>query len=172
MILAPMRFCGYTWKYNPHTIKILSKKEIKENKIPFSDSVIQNFGRIARVIKGEGCIFGSDCFARYDELWRIYSSNKRGILSVPDFAVMEAEFVSLEIIGEPTDKLIKYSFVFTEIMNTKRNRFIHTEHITKSAENFFTIANLYDISVDRLMTLNPEHKNPFDIYEGDVIMLC
>jgi hypothetical protein len=175
MILAPMRFGGYTWEYNPHTIKILSEKEIIENKIPYANNVIQNFGRMSRVVKGEGYIYGSSCFAQYDALWNIYKENKKGILSVPEFVVMEAEFYTLEIKGEPTDSLINYSFVFIEVMNSERNGKTNSpvsEHTIVEGQNLWTVGNIYNISVEKLLELNPNIKHPFDVEEGEQVQLC
>jgi hypothetical protein len=170
-----MRFNGHSWKYNPHTIKILSEKEIVENKIPYSSNVIQNFGRMARVIKGEGCLYGSDCFSQFDALWKIFRENKSGVLSIPEFAVMNGEFYSLEITGEPTDKMISYSFTFIEVMDKdreSREKSPATIHNTLQGQSLWTIANIYNLDVEALLSLNPQIKHPFDIEEGDKVKLC
>lgn len=172
MILSPMRFKGNIWQYNPQTIRLLSHKEIVENKIPYSDSILHNFGRIARIVKGEGCIYGDDCFARFDSMWKLYLKNTSGVLSVPEFVTMKAVFSSLEIVGEATDKLIGYTFTFIEDMDTENEIPVVETHRAIKGQSLWDVGNIYEIAVENLLKLNPDIKHPFDIKEGDEIRLC
>ncbi|MBQ9674122.1 MAG: LysM peptidoglycan-binding domain-containing protein [Ruminococcus sp.] len=172
MILSPMRFKGVTWQYNPHTINISCQKNMVENKIHLNDSILQNFGRNARVISGEGCMYGEDCFTRMAKLWKLYRSNESGLLMIPEFTAVRAMFSSLKIIGEPTDKLIKYSFSFTEIMETVREQILPDIHIVRFGENLWDISFNYSICVETLLKLNPNIRHPFSLSEGDEVRLC
>lgn len=172
MVISPMRYKEHIWNYNPEKIKILSKKEIIENKIPMADNIIQNFGRTARVITGEGSLFGNDCFSQFDELWHLYREESPGVLSVPEFVVMKAYFSDLTIIGEPTDKLITYSFLFTEVMDSEKVKSPVTVHIVSQGESLWDIANRYNVSVEDLLFLNGNIPNPFGINAGDEVKLC
>lgn len=172
MIISPMKFKDLIWNYNPEKIKILSEKEIVESKIPMSYSDIQNFGRMARVIKGEGSLFGSDCFSQFDKLWQVYREDTAGMLSIPEFAVMQAMFTSLYIVGEPTDSLITYSFTFTEIMGEEQEESFLTSHTVIEGESLWDVSNRYNIPIDELVALNPSVQNPFMLKKGDEVVLC
>ena len=172
MIISPMKFKDLIWNYNPEKIKILSEKEIVENKIPMSYSDIQNFGRMARVIKGEGSLFGSDCFSQFDRMWQVYRENTAGLLSIPEFAVMQAMFTSLHIVGESADNLITYSFTFTEVMGEEQENSLITNHTVTAEENLWDISNRYNIPIDELIALNPSVQNPFMLKQDDEVILC
>ena len=169
---ATMRFRNLSWRFNPHTVKITSKKDIVENHIPLGDNVVQSFGRSSRVITGEGCLYGADCFSQYRDLWKLYRENKIGVLSLPEFLVVNAHFTSLQIIGEPTDNLIKYIFTFTEIIERDREKSPVTEHTADGKENLWDIGYKYNISVEELLSLNTTIKHPFAIEKGFKVKLC
>lgn len=172
MVLSPMRYKSHTWNYNPSSIKLLSQKEVIQQKIPMADNVLQNFGRNARVITGKGYLVGEDCFSQYDEMWKLHCSRESGILSVPDFAVMRACFTHLEIVGEPTDKMITYSFTFVEEMDTQREKSPITFHIVEGNQSLWDIGYIHSVTVEELLRLNPQYKNPFDVKENDEVVLC
>ena len=94
------------------------------------------------------------------------------ILSIPEFTVMNAYFTSFSVIGEATDNLIRYSFTFTEVMDTTREKSPKTVHIASDGESLWDIAYKYDITVEKLLELNPELKHPFDVTEGLEVSIC
>lgn len=172
MILAPMRFAGYTWHYNPKTINITCKKNTVENKIHNSDSVVQCFGRTARIISGEGYIFGDDCFERMEELWNLYRNKTEGVLTVPEFAAVRAVFTDLKLVGDAKDKLIKYLFSFTEVMKTESMRSPLDTHTALNGESLWDVAYRYSLSVEKLLSLNPDLKDPYALTAGKQVNLC
>lgn len=172
MEISPMRFKSHTWNYNPEKIKILSQKEVVESIVPLDDNITESLGRNARVVTGEGCVFGENCFEEYYSIWDVFRDNTPGVLSIPEFAVMNAYFTSLSVIGEATDNLIRYSFTFTEVMDTTREKSPKTVHIASDGESLWDIAYKYDITVEMLLELNPELKHPFDVTEGLEVSIC
>lgn len=172
MEISPMRFKSHTWNYNPEKIKILSQKEVVESIVPLDDNITESLGRNARMVTGEGCVFGENCFEEYYSIWGVFRDNTPGVLSIPEFAVMNAYFTSLSVIGEATDNLIRYSFSFTEVMDTTREKSPKTVHIAGDGESLWDIAYKYDITVEKLLELNPEIKHPFDVDEGLEVSIC
>lgn len=172
MNIAKMSYKNQFWKYNPSTVKLLSTREIVEQKIPMSGNVIQNFGRNARVVTGEGYFFGEDCFLQYDNLWGLHKEETSGLLTIPKFAVMNCYFLNLEIIGEPKENLIKYKFTFLEDMDGCESRFVPSFHIVEKGESLWNISNKYNISVEELLSRNLWLKNPFSLVVGDKVILC
>lgn len=169
---SPMRFKNLTWNYNPHSIKITSKKSMFQGKIPDGDNILKSYGRDCIVIIGEGCFYGENAFDKYRELWKLFKENKAGILSVPEFVVVKAYFSSLEIIGEATDNLINYKFTFIEDINSDREKYKVTRHIAKDGESLWDVSYNYDISVEELLSLNPTLKHPFDLLPEFEVKLC
>lgn len=169
---SPMRFRNFSWKFNPHSIKISSKKDIAEEHMPYGDNILQSIGRNCAVITGEGSFFGKDCFEQYRKLWSLYRENKDGILSIPEFMVMKAHFSSLTIIGDPTDNLISYKFTFIEVMNSEREHLVFSIYQAKENESLWDVSYKFNISVEELLRLNPKIRHPFDVTTGDEVRLC
>lgn len=168
---AVMRFRNLTWRFNPHTVKISSKTDTSENHIPFGNNITESFGRNVRTVTGEGYLCGEDCFSQYRDLWKLYKENVSGILSLPEFLVMKAYFSSIEIIGEPSDNLIRYIFTFTEVIEDKSDP-LDTSCVALKNQSLWDISYIYNISVEELLALNTNLKHPFDLAEGQVIKLC
>lgn len=167
-----MSFKNHIWSYNPSTVKLLSSKEIVEQKIPMSNNILQNFGRNSRVITGEGYLFGENCFNQYDALWKLHKDETSGLLTIPKFSVMYGYFVNLEIVGEPTENLISYKFTFIEDMSVIDSDYSPSFCYAKDKESLWNISNKHNIGVEKLLTLNQGLKDPFDLSEGDRVNLC
>lgn len=168
---AVMRFKNLSWRFNPHTVKVSSEMDVAESHIPFGNNTTESFGRNARIVTGEGYLCGEDCFSQHRELWKLYKEENSGILSLPEFLVMKAYFSSLQIIGEPSDNLIRYIFTFTEVVEDK-DFLIHTTHTVLKNESLWDISYRYNISVEELLSFNSHLRHPYDTEEGQVIKLC
>ena len=172
MKIAKMSFKNHFWTYNPSTVKLLSNREIVEQKIPMGNNLIQNFGRNSRVVTGEGYLFGEDCFSQYDSLWKVHKEETSGLLTIPKFSVMNSYFTSLEIVGEPKENLISYKFTFVEDMSGIDKTYLPSFCYAESGESLWNISNKYNVDIERLMLLNNQLKNPFDLKVGDKVALC
>lgn len=172
MNIAKMSYKNQFWKYNPSTVKLLSSREIVEQKIPLASNILQNFGRNSRIVTGEGYLFGEDCFLQYDSLWELHKEETSGLLTIPKFSVMNCYFTRLEIIGEPKENLIKYKFTFLEDMDCYKSKFVPSFHIAEKGQSLWDISNKYNISVEELLSLNLWIKHPFSLSEGDKVILC
>ena len=144
MKIAKMSFKNHFWTYNPSTVKLLSDREIVEQKIPLGNNLIQNFGRNSRVITGEGYLFGEDCFSQYDSLWKVHKEETSGLLTIPKFSVMNSYFTSLEIVGEPKENLISYKFTFVEDMSGVDKTYLPSFCYAESDESLWNISNKYN----------------------------
>lgn len=172
MNISKMSYKNQFWKYNPSTVKLLSSREVVEQKIPLANNILQNFGRNARVVTGEGYFFGEDCFLQYDNLWSLHKEEKSGLLTIPKFVVMNCYFLNLEIIGEPKENLIQYKFTFLEDMESNVSEFLPSFYIVQKGDSLWDISNKYNISVAELLSLNLWIKHPFSLAEGDKVILC
>ena len=172
MKTASMRFAGCSWQYNPQTLSISGQKNIAENKIHNSDSIVQSFGRLPRSVSGEGYLCGENCFERMDKLWGLYRRKEEGTLTIPCLTAMRAVFTRLELLVEPKDDLIKYRFGFIEVMREDKMRVPIDTHTVISGESLWDISYRYGVDIDTLMRLNPTIRHPFYLYEGEEVRLC
>ena len=53
-----MRFGSFVWPNNPRTYTISCKRQTAVHKVPMGGFVVQDLGRTATVMKGEGEFFG------------------------------------------------------------------------------------------------------------------
>ena len=68
--------------------------------------------------------------------------------------------------------MIQYAFTFTEVIDTSKEKSPRTVHIALEDESLWDIGYKYDISVEKLLELNPEIKHPFDVSEGMEVSIC
>ena len=57
-----MRFGSFVWPNNPRTYTISCKRQTAVHKVPMGGFVVQDLGRTATVMKGEGEFFGANAY--------------------------------------------------------------------------------------------------------------
>ena len=95
MLLAPMRYKGYSWPHNPRVYSIDYERNMAVNKIPFGYYFLQDLGRTRRVMRGEGEFCGEDAYAQFGELANVFYEKGPGILIHPLWQTASAYFVEL-----------------------------------------------------------------------------
>lgn len=171
MKLAPMRFKGVSWHHNPKEITFECNKAVTELKAPYGISYIQDMGRKNMVIKGVGELYGTDCLEQFDRLLSLFRKGGQGILSIPKITPIYAVFESIKIIGEPTPDMLKYSFVFREVMERKKDE-KPSVCIAENGETLWDISYRYGIVIDTLVSLNSQIKRPDIALDGKEVRLC
>lgn len=167
-----MRFKGYTLHHNPESLKITETKDVKEFNIPYTENIIQNLGKKARVVMGEGILYGNKCLSQYKELVNLYSSPGSGALSLPGFSSFMACFTSLSVISQPKDNFLKYSFTFVEDIEAG-SRTNDTSKNTYNPENetLWDISYKLSIPIEILVRLNPLIKRPDTPLAGNEVVI-
>lgn len=173
MKLIPMKYKDYVWPHNPRELSMTTLKNLKEMIIPFNGSIFQNFGREKRIVRGIGEFFGQDCIEQFNELFEVFKRKSSGFLSIPDVPPFWAEFKYLEMKVQTKPNVIEYSFEFWEDMNktTENTFYLKDSHIVQSGETLWDIAYKYDVSIDSLLELNKNIKNPNDLSPYKVVIL-
>lgn len=82
-----------------------------------------------------------------------------------------AVFESIKIVGSPKPEVLTYSFVFREVMESKRGQNL-VSCVTQNGENLWDISYKYGISIDTLVSLNTQIKRPDVVADGSVVRLC
>ena len=173
MMYSTMQYKDYVWTNNPKTINISSERDIKESIIPYCGNEFQDYGRKKRIVNGSGEFFGSDCLDQYNALFNVFKSGTLGYLSLPNVSPFLATFKSLKIEGKPKPNVLSYSFEFWEYIK-KENIDIKTFnkfHEVLENETLWDISYLYDIEIEKLLTLNKNIKNPNDLTVGERVYL-
>lgn len=170
---ADMRFCGYTFPHNPEKVKHTQEKNISEHTVPFSENIIQDLGKRPMIISGEGEFYGESCFTQYENLLWLYNKKKTGILSMPRYEPIMANFAALTLTCEPKDNLIAYRFTFTEdvVHRAKENSTRINEHVVKEGETLWHISNIYNVPVNKLMANNRFIFSPNEVPVGSKVKI-
>lgn len=168
----PMRFKGHALHHNPENLKISEAKEVKEFTVPYNFNTIQNLGQKARVVTGDGVLYGNKFLEQYKELVELYSSPNSGALSLPGFSPFMASFTSLTVTSQPQDNFLKYKFTFVEdveaanqINDTSKNTY------NPQTETLWDISYKLGIPVEKLIKLNPGIKRPDIDLTGEKVVI-
>ncbi len=161
MKLQPMKFRDFVWPHNPETLNISRRRSLKEWRLPFSGSVVQDCGAEKRVVEGEGRFYGPGCIRQFQKLSELLEDGKNGVLTLPEIPPFSARFVSLGMIGTAEPDSIGYRFVFWE-----DGKAAGTE-----GASLWRVAHRFSSSVDELVALNPQIRWPNLLEEGERVIL-
>ena len=191
-MLAPMRYKTYTWPHNPRVYSIDYERKMAVHKTPFGLFRLQDLGRTNRIMEGEGEFVGDDAYAQFGQLANVFYSGGPGLLIHPLWQTANAYFVSLRLEQEPRPDYVRYSFTFWEddswytglakqvggLEATKGGGIIETVqagekgkayHKVVKGDTLWALAKTYGVSLEELIGLNPQIKNPNLIRVGDEV---
>lgn len=165
-----MRYKNFVFETNPAKISITNSRNINEKPLFNIDSAVSNISRNAVVITGSGSVYGENAFEFAAELKRLSFSSESGWLFLPNGESYDVFFRELSVEIDSKKSGIYYTFCFVENCNHKKEKFNFDFTYAKKDENMFDIAYRCNKSVETLMRIN-NYKNPFDISEGDRVVL-
>ena len=189
-MLSPMRYKNYIWPHNPRVYSIDYGKTLVAHKIPYGLYRLQNLGRTNRIMAGEGEFVGEDAYSQFGMLANVFYEDTPGLLVHPLWQVSNAYFVSLRLEQEPRPDYVRYSFVFWEDYSQTGDLVLRvtgstggTEGGTQSTaassapqyhrvvkgDTLWALAGQYGLSLDELVALNPQIKNPNLIRVGEEV---
>lgn len=168
-----MRFGSFVWPNNPRTYTISCKRQTAVHKVPMRGFVVQDLGRTATVMKGEGEFFGADAYSTFLELLAVFQKGGRGTLVHPVWQTEGAYLTELELTQEPRDDYVAYRFTFCEapgaaeepaagIGQTDGKRFYEL----REGQTLWTVSNAYGLSMTELLRLNPQIAKPNEVQSG------
>lgn len=173
MNLNIMRYKNYVWPHNPSNIEVSVTRDLREINIPFKGSLIQDYGQEKRIVSGSGQFFGEDCIDQFESLFTIFKQNGSGYLVLPGITPFLAIFSELHLIGNTMPNIINYEFEFWEdlssnIVSVDLNEGYHT---VAEGDTLWSIALKYSLSVEELLNLNVNIKNPNKLVVGEKVKL-
>lgn len=168
-----MRFGSFVWPNNPRTYTISCKRQTAVHKVPMGGFVVQDLGRTATVMKGEGEFFGADAYSTFLELLAVFQKGGRGTLVHSVWQTEGAYLTELELTQEPRDNYVAYRFTFCEapgaaeepaagIGQTDGKRFYEL----REGQTLWTVSNAYGLSMTELLRLNPQIAKPNEVQSG------
>ena len=168
-----MRFGSFVWPNNPRTYTISCKRQTAVHKVPMGGFVVQDLGRTATVMKGEGEFFGADAYSTFLELLAVFQKGGREMLVHPVWQTAGAYLTELELTQEPRDDYVAYRFTFCEapgaaeepaagIGQTDGQRFYEL----REGQTLWTVSNAYGLSMTELLRLNPQIAKPNEVQSG------
>ena len=189
MKLSSMRFKDYVWPHNPRTYEISYHRDVASHGVPFGYYVLQGMGRRHRVLRGTGEFVGVGAYAEFKKLATVFYDPAPGVLVHPLWDMANAYFVSLQLNQVPTEDYVSYSFEFWECCDYYKEslELLTPEHAgtadkseqrSAAGAEYYTavwgdclwnIAIAHGLSLDQLLELNPQIRNPNILYVGDVI---
>lgn len=188
--LAAMRYKNYVWPYNPRVYTIEYRREVVARKVPFGRYCLQDLGPTRRVMKGEGEFVGQGAYDEFKKLASVFYGEGPGLLVHPVWQSAKAYFAALSLKQEPRADYVSYAFEFWECYDgyqeglkeivgetagagstgvgsgTESENVWHTVIV---GETLWSISLRYGTTVEALVKLNPQIKNPNLIYPGEQV---
>ena len=168
-----MKYKNFVWPHNPSTIDITVARDLKEAKIPFKGSFVQDYDKEKRIVSGEGQFFGEDCVAQFENLFLTFKQGDAGYLSLPGMDSFLALFKDLKLIGNSIPNVVNYRFEFWEDLspNATGLDFQADFYTVSEGDTLWSIAAKFDVSIDTLLALNPTVKSPNQLNAGEKVRL-
>lgn len=168
-----MKYKNFVWPHNPSTIDITVARDLKEAKIPFKGSSIQDFGQEKRIVSGRGQFFGDDCMAQFERLFLVFKQGGSGYLSLPGIDSFLALFKDLTLTGSSMPNVVNYRFEFWEDLSTNTTEldFQVDFYTVFDGDTLWSIAANFAVSIDTLLALNPSIKSPNQLNAGEKVRL-
>jgi len=166
-----MRFKGFEFSVNPTDVTVKCEAMTNSVAVPLSEHIIQELGFYPKRIDGKG-VFAADGYAeKYAELENIFKQGGKGDLLISGCEPIKAVMTKLEMHSEGGRRGIEYSFGFIQVPDFKKSDSRKRTYIAGKNENLFNIAAEFDVEIERLLKLNPNISAPFDVKEGDEVII-
>jgi Predicted glycosyl hydrolase len=172
--LKPMSYKSYVWPMNPETLRVEYARNLREVRLPFSGSILQDLGSGARVVTGSGRFTGSGCLEEFARLEALFAQDGSGALQLPGAQSFSAAFASLKMTGEARPDSVAYEFVFLEDGGSDAvtgGSVSGGVYVCAGGETLWAVANRYGTTVDRLRALNPMIQWPNALQAGLKVVL-
>lgn len=133
------------------------------------------------MLQGEGEFSGPDAYEEFKKLAAVFYDNTPGMLVHPIWQASQVYFTELTLRQQPQENYVCYTFTFWEDCSdyiSGMKTIYAPENPPKPEETWYTVVygdTLWDIarrngmSLNQLLAINPQVRNPNILYPGDQI---
>ncbi len=188
-----MRYKNFVWPHNPYSYTIDYERRMAAHPIPGGDCQLESLGQSYRVMRGEGAFVGPEAYRQFKALASIYYENTPGALVHPVWQAARVWFVELALAQEPRADYVRYRFAFWECPPPSQEGLreipAHSTgnsgggsgsgedggtgpavwHTVVRGDTLWELARRYGLSLEKLIALNPQIKNPNLIRVGEKV---
>lgn len=168
-MLVPMKYKSFIWPQNPRVFEMEYQRTLRHCKVPLTELwTVQDLGRRARIIRGEGEFVGDSAYDSFKQLTELFNAGGKGVLYHPVWGSITAYLSKLSLREEPGEDYLAYRFEFMEALydstveddsgyyayaqaSTGKIRYVEAEE----DDTVYTVAAMNDLTVAELMSLNP-----------------
>ena len=110
--MEKMSYKTFVWPQNPHTYK---EEYIRQPHFftAEGETYFDSMGDMQRIITGSGTFFGETAYSDFQRLAELFKERTAGNLEHPLWGVRYCYFTGLELIQEPRENCVSYTFQFT-----------------------------------------------------------
>ena len=173
--MLSMRFGSFVWPNNPRTYTLSAKRQTTVHKIPMAGFVVQDLGRTATVMQGEGEFFGPKAYETFQELLAVFEKGGKQTLVHPVWQTAGAYFTQLQLTQEPRDDYVAYRFTFCEAPDVWQDGQSDGEVAQAGGKRYcelgvgqtlWAVSAAYGLSMAALLRLNPQIARPNQVPAG------
>lgn len=171
--LGSFRYKNYEFLYHPVSFQISQRRNLKEFVMPQGNSVIQELGKEAMVVSGEGVLLGEDLMEQYGRLNDLFLDTGSGSLFLPGMSPIFCFWKELSVSGRPGPKMLTYRFSFLEDTERNSGRIYQRNpyYTVVSGDTLTLIAAKCNLTVEELLEKNPGLNGAGGLKEGTLVWL-
>jgi len=185
-----MRYKDFVWPHNPESYRISFARHMAVSPVPYGAEYLQGLSMAHRRMTGQGTFYGKNAYDTFKRLANIFYDNTPGQLAHPVWKSARVWFVELALTQEPRADYVSYTFTFWEDTGLYKASLTAMStpppqsgpapsapsggqnseaqyHTVKKGETLSGIARAYGTTLNTVIALNPQIKNPNLIYPGD-----
>lgn len=169
-----MRYKSFTWPNDPRTYTLSCQRQTAVHKIPMGGFAVQDLGRTATVMRGEGEFFGPRAYESFRQLVQVFRQPGAGLLLHPLWQTGGAHFTQLYLTQEPRENYVAYAFEFCQSADGGQSASgaqAKGYYVLQEADTLWSVAQRYGLRMQALLAMNPEIANPNRVRAGQKVRI-
>lgn len=162
MLLA-MQFKDFTWPNNPKTYTLHAERLAPAHKIPMGDFCVQELGKSAIELRGEGEFFGDRAYEDFRRLLAVFGEDGAGRLVHPIWQCDAAYFTELKLTQQPRRDYVAYRFCFRQSgleLTAQTKTGSRSFYPAQEGDTLWSVCRKCGLTMTELLRLNPALREP------------
>lgn len=177
-MLTKMQYKSFCWPNNPANYAIAFRRETSVLKFPEGLYQIQDLGRTCRVMTGSGEFYGPKAYDTFKALAMVFYEQKPGVLIHPIWQCSSAYFTQLQLLQEPRQDYVAYTFEFLETPDTvsivrqelDEAAKVHVL-VVQPGQTVWSICRENNMTMAEFIYYNPKIPNPAQLQPGQKVVV-